>query len=99
MDARSGIISLPKSIEYMPEEFRLDALAAVCNAHLDSALLHRDADINPAASWGEFNGIRQQVRDDLPQPICIARHRSRHVGELLRQRERFGRDWEVNGLE
>jgi hypothetical protein len=74
---RPGDLGLPKLIEYVREEVRVDADAGVGDDKHDVGFLARDADVDAPACRCELHGVRQQVAGHLPQAGGVATH---HTG-------------------
>ena len=51
----------------------------------DVARVSRDGDRDHAAAGRELDGVREQVPQNLDQPILVAHHVTGHVGEVTHQ--------------
>src|SRR5215510_9200794 len=71
---RHRSVGLPEAVEDVRQKFRLDALAVVADDDADAlgVALHSQFDL--PAFGREFDGVREQVPDDLLQSVGVAQH-------------------------
>ena len=87
------VISLAKPIEDEWQKFRRNAHAVVGYADFHIVLFVSNGDFYTPAGRGEFNGIRQQIPNDLLQPVWISIDefsdlcKTRYDADILRLRQ------------
>src|SRR4029453_6524561 len=57
----------------------------VADADAGGAVAGRRADAAAPAGRGVLDGVREQIRDDLPDAVAVAHDRQRFLGQLQRQ--------------
>jgi hypothetical protein len=77
---RAGV-GLAEAVEDVGEEFGLDADAGVGDADLDVRVDPLEEHLHPAALGREFDGVGEEVPDDLLQAIGIGDDALRIGGE------------------
>jgi hypothetical protein len=78
-----GTVRLPESLECMREEFASHSHARVAHVDRDAgAFIDRThLDLDAAARWSELHRVRQQVPENLPEPIGVAGDEYFFVGQ------------------
>src|SRR5688572_2812633 len=76
MLARRSSVSLTKALKNVRKEIRLDTDARVGNADFNVRVYALEGDLHVAASGREFDGVGDQVPDNLLQAIRITAHGS-----------------------
>ena len=109
--SRETRVGLTEPFEHVRQELRRDAGPVSLTTISTCELIRCEAHLDAAALGRELDRVRQQVPDDLLQPVGIARHRRRRAGrsrsepEALgvgrgphRRRPRFRMSGEIDGL-
>ena len=97
MVARERAVGLAEALEEMRQELRRDAFAGVADAQLDVRVDALEANLHASVPRRELDRIRQQVPDNLLQPLRIAGNRNARLIDgglqpdaLRRRRRRHG---------
>src|ERR1044072_1226502 len=72
VDARRGLVALPKAVEDIRQERGADARACVFDGDLRMRPLARPADAYPAADGRELDRVQEDVPDHLLQASRVA---------------------------
>ena len=84
-------ICLSETFEYMRKKFRVDPLAVVFDANPDEIGFRIDQlDANDSSLVRELDTVRQQIPDDLLQPVTIASRTERGCVEPSFNRDAAG---------
>jgi hypothetical protein len=87
MGSRRAAVFLPKAIEHVWKEGRIDASARITHRHCGNRVLRSEARLDAAPFGCEFDGVRQEIPDRLLKPIGIAKDQNR---TLLRHHFKSG---------
>jgi len=80
MLSSSRAISLSEAFKDVGQELLVDSLAGIRNTDFDRAASLRNLYANTPAAVRKLHRIRQQIPNDLLQPVCVAgNHRGRGV--------------------
>ena len=74
--ASGGGILLAETFEDVGEEIGIDAGAGVADADLDVGVDALEVDLDTAALGGKFDGVGEEIPDDLLETIGVAEHRA-----------------------
>src|ERR1051325_9810234 len=83
--SRYGAVGLAKAIEDIGKKLRFDALTVVAHGDLGLRCPHSKPHANPSARWRELDRVREEVPEDLLEPLGVA---CNHSGVLEVELER-----------
>jgi hypothetical protein len=81
--------ALPEAIEGMRQEVGFDTRTGIAHRQRDLVRVRDDTHFDPAAGGRELHGVREEIPDDLPQPVGIGREAKRGVGDRGRYANLF----------
>ena len=89
--ARGRAVGLPEALEDVRQELGRDALAGVARPTISTCeFTRRERDLHAAALRRELDRVRQQVPDDLLQPVGVAGDERRRAGRARLEADALG---------